>query len=178
MKPLQRLIPTAAVLSGVGLLMSMMGANPVAAQHPKPVKVVLTRDIDNPARTAFFATCFAGSDVGGTAQCTLTTVPPGKLLVVEMFSGIGGPGDPGGVVSLSLLEFDVPGFLGLEPQVAAVPVSTGGGQFVFSQIARAYLPMGTEVRALMVTTTGPSGAQFTVFGYLVDCGPGPGCPIP
>lgn len=155
------------------------------AQNVNATSPVFTRDLDHPARAAFLETCDAFSSFAGLNECSLTVVPAGKLLVVEMFSGSARVIGTAATVQISQLRFLGTGILGVQPHIHAVPVLTatsGSGtvrRFVFSQITRAYLPAGTEVRATVntIATSGQSAA-FTVFGYLVDCGPGPGCPIP
>ncbi len=155
---------------------------PVQVGNPA-TSPVFTRDIDNPARTAFLETCSAAQNSSGINECTLTIVPPGKLLVVEMFSGSATADGTAATVQTSQLLFLGTGLLGPVPAVHAVPVMTGttgtNRRFVFSQITRAYVPAGGEVKAQVNTSAASSqSASFTIFGYLVDCGAGPGCAIP
>jgi hypothetical protein len=144
---------------------------------------LFVRDADKAARTAFLETCSINVGFSGLVQCDVTVVPPGKVLVVEMYSGSVSVGGAAAIVRQTLLEFQSTGVLGSVPVVHTVPVlmSTSGTTrtFVFTQSARAYLPAGTDVKAQVYSVFATSqSATFSVYGYLVDCGSGPGCPIP
>jgi hypothetical protein len=160
-----------------------VGVNGAVQVSNPATNPLFVRDLDKAARTAFLETCSIAVDFSGLVQCDVTVVPPGKVLVVEMYSGSVSAVGVTAAVRLTLLQFQSTGVLGPVPVIHTVPVlmSTSGSTrtFVFSQVARAYLPAGTDVKAQVHTVFATSqSATFSVYGYLVDCGSGPGCPIP
>ena len=112
--------------------------NTVKIDPGAPVPV---RDADNPAGQPFAASCVINNNMG--FPCTLTNVPPGKRLVIEMFQ-IGGSG----------------GELG---------VTTNNVHFVWhiqpGQHVRAYADAGTSVTAAGAPQ---AGLEADISGYLVN----------
>ena len=191
----RRLLIVAGFLGAVSLLITLTPTAPAVAQMKELLVLVtnpasapvLTRNVDNPTRTPFSKKCTTRSDFSGDNACEVFVVPPDKVLVVEMFSGFASAvsGDADAIVVVATLGF-ISGELFVEPTfVEAIPVFTGPAfdfparQYTFSQPLRAYLPAGTVLRANVRTVKAHSQfAAFNVFGYLVDCVPGGGCPIP
>lgn len=194
MKPLQRLIRTAAVLGGVGLLMSTTGAGPVAAENPKPVEVVNSptvqvgnaagqpvpvRDVEQHGRQFFRqglnCTAFPGDFFCGARFF----VPASKLLVIETISvGASFPSGQRGATTCTVGSFP-PEFAYSVPLQHAYSLPNNdyyGGL----EPVRLYAGPGEQVLLSFFRSHGAQSAigSMTVSGYLVDCGPGPGCPIP
>jgi len=111
--------------------------NTVKIDGAAPVPV---RDADNPAGQPFAAACIINNNQG--FPCTLTNVPPGKRLVIEMFQ-IGNGG----------------GELGLTTNNVHVVWHIQPGQPV-----RAYADAGTAVTAAGAA----QGLEADISGYLVD----------
>jgi len=108
----------------------------IDATNPLPV-----RDVDNPARHPFAASCTINNN--GGFPCTLTMVPPGKRLVIEMFQLTANGGE-------------------LYVTVANTPI-----KYTFlqsTQLVRVYADPLTTVQA----AGGAAGTVVTITGYLVD----------
>ena len=108
-----------------------------------PAAPVPVRDVDNPARQPFAATCTIANNNG--FPCTLTTVPPGQRLVFEMF------------------HLQAPNVF---PSLTVVTQNTDMTYQFFesSQLVRVYADPGTTVMA----AGGPNGTRAAISGYLVD----------
>ena len=214
MRNSDRLLLAIATLGLLVIALSAIGNRPVVAEAPKPVEVVNNplvqaqqagswnvgingqiqvgnavtnpvpvRDVDHPVRQPVFFNCVATGDVA----CDLFTVPNGKMLVIEMFSGTIHLLGPGRLLSARVIV-DSPNAQFLR-NTFAVPVSTGpdasgNPAFVFSQPVRVYAEEGSTVTgsASVVPVFGQVSAGYSVSGYLVDCGPARigqiGCPVP
>ncbi|HEU5237839.1 MAG TPA: hypothetical protein VFU37_11895 [Pyrinomonadaceae bacterium] len=105
-----------------------------------PAAPVPVRDADNPAGQPFAASCVINNNLG--FPCTLTNVPQGKRLVVEMFQIGSGGGELG--------------------------VTTNNVHFVWhiqpGEHVRAYADAGTAVTAAGAA----QGLEADISGYLVN----------
>jgi hypothetical protein len=108
----------------------------IDATNPLPV-----HDVDNPARHPFAAACTINNNVGN--PCTMTLVPPGKRLVIEMFQLT----TNGGELNVTLNN---------TPMKYTFSQST--------QLVRVYADPLTTVQA----AGGVVGTIATITGYLVD----------
>src|SRR5215471_2357973 len=95
------------------------------------------RDADNPARQPFAAACVMNNSQG--FPCTLTIVPPAKLLVIEMFQGM----ELNATTSNNTIKYTFP---------------------QFSQLVRVYADPGSTVTAV----AGGQGTQSAITGYLIN----------
>ena len=132
--------PTVAVTNFPGT--TNVGIDPAAntvkidATHP-----LLVSDVDNPARHPFAASCTINNN--GGFPCTVTFVPPGKRLVIEMFSLTSNGGE-------------------LDVNVNNTPM-----KYTFSQstqLVRVYADPLTTVQVAGAA----AGTVATITGYLVD----------
>jgi len=95
------------------------------------------RDADNPARQPFAAACVMNNSQG--FPCTLTIVPPAKLLVIEMFQGM----ELNATTNNNTIKYTFPRF---------------------SQLVRVYADPGSTVTAV----AGGQGTQSAITGYLIN----------
>jgi hypothetical protein len=95
------------------------------------------RDADNPARQPFAAVCVMNNSQG--FPCTLTIVPPAKLLVIEMFQGM----ELNATTNNNTIKYTFP---------------------QFSQLVRVYADPGSTVTAV----AGGQGTQSAITGYLIN----------
>lgn len=127
-------------------------------------------DVDNPARQPFQVLCSAAIDGFGHANCTLTTVPAGKRLVIEMVEAnlhFGGTG----VQNLQVFVGTTVG--GASINHGVLPTLAGsvfGDNYVVSQQVRLYADPGTTVSAFTDsnTVTAIPVSFFAISGYLVN----------
>ncbi len=194
MKELQRLIPTAAVLSGVGLLMSMMGADPVVAQHPKPVEIVNgpiaqvgntasqpvpVRDVEYHGRQFFREAVNCTAFPGDFFSQVRFLVPADKLLVIKTVS-VGANVPSGRRAATSCVVESFPPSFAYTVSLQHLQSFSTTDSFGALEQVRLYAGPGEQVRLVFFRDQVANSAigSMTVSGYLVDCGPGPGCPIP
>ena len=100
-------------------------------------RALTVRDADNPARQPFAAACVMNNSQG--FPCTLTIVPPAKLLVIEMFQGM----ELDATTNNNTIKYTFP---------------------QFSQLVRVYADPGSTVTAV----AGGLGTQSAITGYLID----------
>jgi hypothetical protein len=128
---------------------------------------VLVRDTDNPARHPFEAAVDAAiPDTFGGNNATLTTVPAGKVLVVEHVSAVAFL--PAGQKFSAGVYTD---FARTHHLVSTARGSFGGEElFEISQPIRLYVGPGASlnVRVDRDVASGAGQARFTISGYLVD----------
>jgi hypothetical protein len=151
------------------------GANvTVSGRRTVPVFV---RDLDNPARQPFEAdVSVTVPDTFGGQNAVITIVPVGKMLVVEHVS----------VISFLPLGQKFSGSVNINFARYHHLVSTARGAFgsadlfEISQPIRLYVGPGATLnaRADRDIAMGAGQARFTISGYMVDCGAGPGCSLP
>ena len=113
-------------------------ANTVRVDTTSPLPV---RDVDNPARHPFAASCTINNN--GGFPCTMTMVPPGKRLVIEMFQLTANGGE-------------------LHVTLNGTPIKYTF--FQSNQLVRVYADPLTAVQA----AGGLDGTVATISGYLVD----------
>jgi hypothetical protein len=144
-----------------------------------PKKPVPVRDVEQPARRFFreALSCFAAA--GETGCSSSITIPAGQILVIETLSAFAnGPAgqQPSVTVTVGLLQEEVGFSVPLE-----LLASAGGIEFfgALNQV-RIYAGPGDEVELLMLRPqiSGTANANLAISGHLVDCGAGPGCPVP
>ena len=142
---------------------------------------VLVRDIENPAREPFQDAAICGALSGFNSCDTSITVPLNKLLVIETVTVIAIV--PSGQKALAVIFSRSGG----DPfnrgfSLAVTPQGTFGTDdiFVGTHSLRAYADPGSLVgfRLTRSDTSGQGSLQARIAGHLVDCGAGPGCPLP
>ncbi len=136
-----------------------------------PVQV---RDADNPARQPFHAEVRGGFADGAstTGDITITTVPAGKVLVIEHVSVFGAmlPGQK--MVRAVMHRFSV---FGHSLVISAQGSNADGSRdyFVASQLFRVSFSHDAVIVGLAERDSSlvenPGSVTFTVSGYLVDC---------
>ena len=145
-----------------------------------PTNPLPVRDVDSPARQPFQADATGSFLNGGvsTGDVHITTVPAGKLLIIEHMSALGtmivGQKMTSVAIYTTLQKFNngngVPHFLAISLQ-GNNPVYNEDF-FAASQDTRLYADPGTEVTgfALRDSTTGlnANAVRFTISGYFVD----------
>ena len=160
-----------------------INGTPTVNLNNSPTMPLFNRDVENPARQPFQMLC--GVTIGNTGfnnfgNCTLTTVPNGKELVIQTVSGLAN--FPTGVKpSLIQVNTDVGGNHGDYAFLASFSgTDFGRDQYEFIQPVNFYAGANTTVTGSMnITPHANDGFMFlTISGYLVDCGAGPGCPLP
>jgi hypothetical protein len=138
-----------------------------------PVKV---RDIDRAHRTPFQGSC------KGTRSCTVD-VPGSGLLVIEYLTMEIVIQDPSQPIQ-TIVQTTQNG--GTTPHIF-VPTRTGAtaanfGIYAVSQMVRLYADAFAQISisGSVINASGvfPTSFYMTVSGYQVDCGAGPGCPLP
>ena len=145
---------------------------------------VLVRDVDNAVYQPFSAFLSCAIDPGDTfcADSMADFVPPGELLVVETITAEAN-GPVGQVVLLNAFKGNSSGsnvhaFLSLVPQAG-----TASGNTFYRSVttgARLYFEAGTSFGLTLARqgVTDDAGLSAVVTGFMVNCGPGPGCAIP
>ena len=143
-----------------------------------PVSPVQVRDADNPARQPFHAEVRGGFADGAstTGDITITTVPAGKVLVIEHVSVFGAmlPGQKMVRARLRVTyRFSV---FGHSLVISAQGSNADGSRdyFVASQLVRMdFSHPGEAVSVLGERDSNlgenPSSVTFTISGYFVDC---------
>ena len=176
-----------AALGTLVLLSVLTPAGEAVAQgmmNPLLVKVVngianavLVRDVENPSREGIMLE-FTCNDPGG-ADCATSgyQVPVGKRLVVEQaFAHVVVPAGQSVLVSLRHPTILDSHYLDIQRQ------GTFGALDVFTaaRAARMYVNGGDTILAHASRTSfqGNLFLEVRLAGYLLDCGPGGGCPIP
>ena len=173
------------------ILLSCFALLPIAQATPSPsnvnvvntpnVNVVNTtaspvpvRDVDNPARQPFEAQGMGGFADGAstTGDITITTVPAGKVLVIEHVSVFGAmlPGQKM-VRARVMYRFSV---FGHSVVISAQGSNADGSSdyFVASEPVRFYAGSGLvfwEVERNSVAGTNVAGIDINCDGYFVDC---------
>ena len=144
-------------------------------------RVTDVRDVENPARRPFQATAGCTIDPGDIFCINEFVVPANQLLVIETVSAfVTVP--PGQTADHALNTSHEPSNV-VTFFMPATFVSNDGTnlRFAVTQPMRAYAFPGTNVVGIgsrSAPFTGSGSAITTISGYLVDCGPGPGCPLP
>jgi len=113
-------------------------ANTVRVDTTSPLPV---RDVDNPARYPFAASCTINNN--GGFPCTMTMVPPGKRLVIEMFQLTANGGELHVTLNATQIKYTF---------------------YQSNQLVRVYADPLTAVQA----AGGVDGTVATISGYLVD----------
>ena len=152
------------IIGGLGILAGMFSA-PVVAQ----VRAALVRDVDTPALSPFrFGVQYSLTAIN--EQRLLTTVPPGKRLVIEYISwwGYSAVGTELVYGGLRVGQFG-PNSVMLQvnpPHASATP-----GSFTIqdgSQVVKAYFEAGEEVWASVSKSAGGAASiEIRVHGHLV-----------
>jgi hypothetical protein len=163
------------------VLATAAGVVRVSAQSPGTKQVADVRDVENPARRPFQATAGCTIDPGNIFCLNTFVVPANKLLVVETVSGfVTVP--PGQTAHHGLNTSHEPSNTVSFFMPATFVQNDGTNlRFAVTQSMRAYAFPGTHVVGIgsrSAPFTGSGSAITTISGYLVDCGPGPGCPLP
>jgi hypothetical protein len=144
-------------------------------------KVTDVRDVENPARHPFQATAACTIDPGNIFCLNEFPVPANQLLVIETVSGfITVPPGQTAFHPLNVTQEPTNGVSFFIPATFVVNDGTNL-RFAVTQSMRAYAFPGTNVVGVpsrSAPLTGSGTAITTISGYLVDCGPGPGCPLP
>jgi hypothetical protein len=145
---------------------------------PKPSDV---RDVENPARSSFQATALCTINTGDVFCLNEFVVPANQLLVIETVSAI--VNVPSGQTAWHALNVNHEPTNGVSFFMPATLISNDGttASFAVTQPMRAYAFPGTNVVGVPSRSdrfTGSGSAITTISGYLVNCGPGPGCPLP
>ena len=135
---------------------------------------VLVRDVDNPARQPFHAHVTGGFADGAstTGPITITTVPAGKLLVIEHVSAFGRM-----LPFEKMVRFTIRYGIFSHSVVCTPQGSSADGSrdyFVASQLVRMdFSHPGEAVSVLGERDSNlgenPSSVTFTISGYFVDC---------
>jgi hypothetical protein len=144
------------------------------ATHPVPV-----RDVEQTGRQSFRAAVSCLADPGISFCNETLSIPDGKLLVIETISvsvrvpaGQQPNAEIGVGDGVSFLTFVLP----LQKIVTGLPDDEYGALAA----VRLYVAPGEQI--LLTADRSPSAGSARVLmklsGYLVDCGTGPGCPVP
>ena len=171
------------------ILLSCFALLPIARAAPSPsnVNVVNTtaspvpvRDVDNPARQPFQAEVVGGFADGAstTGDVTITTVPAGKLLIIEHVSVFGAmlPGQKM-VRARLIIRWSTPGgSLVIRPPLVIRPQGSNADgtrdYFVASEPVRFYAGDGLvswEAERDSVAGANLAGIDINCDGYFVDC---------
>ena len=169
-----------AFVAGVILVAPLLIAISSGRVSAEP-RVTDVRDVENPARRPFQATAGCTIDPGNIFCANTFVVPANKLLVVETVSGF--LTVPPGQTAYHSLNTSHEPSNDVSFFMPATFVSNDGTnlRFAVTQSMRAYAFPGTHVVGIgsrSAPFTGSGSAITTISGYLVDCGPGPGCPLP
>ena len=149
----------------------------VANDSTQPIPA---RDTENPARAAF--TVQVSCAATGIVFCAGTfpfTVPLGKRMVIETVTAqLEVPSGQRVLLTGSSVLDGFPTVHSFEAQFMGT--FFGNDVFVSTQSFRLYADSqpGFSLRLFRSSSTGEGRLFATVAGYLVDCGTGPGCPIP
>jgi hypothetical protein len=178
-------LSAAAALSSILLTVALSPAGDAVAEDVKPVQVVnspIVQAAEHPARQAFYTEVECSMNLGD-ASCGLpfkSQIPRGKRLVIRTICITASV--TAGQTVLAFITFG----LGDSPTpihpLAVARQGTFSGHDVFVGMhlveisADGGLPL--EMAATRSATTGSGLCRMAVSGYLVDCGPGPGCPVP
>lgn len=145
---------------------------------------ILVRDVDNAAHQPFQASAEVDVSNGFEGENgNLATVPAGKLLIMEHI-GAQGFGPSGQKMAFRVnSRLSTSEVTPTEHYLVTNPRGAFGSQdyFEVSQSLRLYAGPGTTVVARIDRDqpTGTALGRFTLSGYLVNCGTGPGeCSLP
>lgn len=169
-----------AFVAGVILVAPLLIAISSGRVSAEP-RVTDVRDVENPARRPFQATAGCTIDPGNNFCANTFVVPANQLLVIETVSAF--VTVPPGQTAYHSLNTSHEPFNDVSFFMPATFVSNDGTnlRFAVTQSMRAYAFPGTHVVGIgsrSAPLTGSGSAITTISGYLVDCGPGPGCPLP
>ena len=144
-------------------------------------RVTDVRDVENPARRPFQASTLCTINPGDVFCLNEFAVPANQLLVIETVSAI--VNVPSGQTGWHAINVNHEPTNGVSFFMPATLISNDGTtlSFAVTQPMRAYAFPGTNVVGVASRSaprTGSGSAITTISGYLVDCGPGPGCPLP
>ncbi len=124
----------------------------------------VVQDFENPARTAFQATCQAGGV--GAGNCTLLTVPANKIAVIETVTGVF-DGSASGPIA-SVLDTSAGG---IPAEHALVPMLLGAtanfSVYAFNAPVRIYADPASSVAARYYDANGSVVAAWTISGHFV-----------
>ncbi|MGH9795177.1 MAG: hypothetical protein ACRD5G_10415 [Candidatus Acidiferrales bacterium] len=165
----------AAVAIAMGcLVVALTPVGPAVAQGMKPL---LTINFENPARQPFEQFLECNLDPGELSCSVDVTAPSGRLLVVETITGRATV--PGGQSASMLASNQSTGVAhGIELQAQGLFLT--GERLVGTHPVRLYLTPNATLRLFLSRSdhTGSGIFQTSISGHLVNCGAGPGCPIP
>ncbi len=175
MKRHKRYFAAAVAVAVACLVVVLTPVGPAVAESMKPI---LTIDLENPARRAFEQNVDCEME-GGDLNCSADlTAPSGKLLVVETVTAMAvlPPYGQSAIVTATNLS------TGVVHRFALVRQGVCGTQelLIGTHPIRLYVALTATLRLTLFRTdaTASAGLAAAVSGHLVDCGPGPGCPIP
>ncbi len=151
-----------------------------SGQGAPPPSPVLVRDVDNPGRQPFGKLFRCDLPAGAhTTQCNFTS-PSGSVLVVETLSAFANPPIGHRVGYQFIYTSD-------NVNQAAITVTLTDAlsrdgvidDLAGTQSVRLYVfPGSTMTLAVGQSSTSATPFGVTLSGYLVECGIGPGCPLP
>ncbi|MGH9777052.1 MAG: hypothetical protein ACRD5I_01450 [Candidatus Acidiferrales bacterium] len=145
------------------------------AGRPLPV-----RDVENPAHSVFKAALACTISINEGICLDTFSVPGNKLLVIETLSVI--TNSPAGSTPRATLEFQPPSGPAEEHFLPPLQLwhSSGVDNHVLLSSVRLYAEPGSAVFFRLFRDPQPQVTLggMKVTGYLVECGPGSGCPIP
>ena len=158
---------------------------PVSVTNPAG-RPVLVSDVDNAVRQTVQGFSSCGGEPAPGCSSPLFTVPSGKLLVIETLTA--SMQVPTGQKALLTLTVQDPAvlkpelfFLTLEPQGTFTgSFASPADFFAGTHLVRLYAGPGSTVSFEGQQNGSPGAVEETVSisGYLVNCGPGSGCPLP
>jgi len=143
---------------------------PVVGSGNLAAAPVIIRNNDEPARRPFQAGCNASASSAGFIGCTLTTVPAGKTLVIELFDGFFNFPQAGVPYELELAtSVGGGGPMNHEYVYTFLNTQSGESHYSFHQLTRVYADAGTTV-AGQIYISGVTGTyvQLNISGYLVN----------
>jgi hypothetical protein len=177
---MNRIVRFFAVTASVGavvLVLSATSAGPALAQTFKPAMALIINDTDHPVPVVDVGTPAPAAEpfqhhVSSFVQETLSlTVPAGKRLVIEFYSGTAATHVPCTMAAMRI-ETNLSG-TSMQHRLLAVPVPLGEpsefNPYTISQQVRLYADPGTSVQFAASTNPGcPADFQGAVSGYLID----------
>jgi hypothetical protein len=176
MNRIVRFLAVTASVGAVVLLLSFTSAGPAVAQTFKPVMSFIVNDAAHPVPVVDVGTPAPAEvfqhQVSSFVPASLSlTVPEGKRLVLEFYSGAAGTGVPCAMAAMTIAT-NLAGE-SLQHKLLAVPVVLGQAsdfnQYTISQQVRLYAAPGTLVQ-FAASTSPQCPADFTgvASGYLID----------
>jgi hypothetical protein len=163
-------------ISLAALAATTVAAQTATAQTGKSTGTTLTKDTENPARSAVQGACIMSwTNSAGANQCVLMTVPATKRVVVEHASGnCAAQGTElihGAFIETTLAGSPQP-TIGTYMFLANEGTTVDGHLSVASQSMRAYSDPGSTVKAKAAFSGNPTDSYQTCYfsfsGHLVD----------